>query len=474
MLIDLLASFEKDKRGVAAIVGFVFLFGILVIGLSIYQGAVVPQQNAEIEFNHNERVEGDIVTVRDTLHNVGSDDDLSSQNTPVTLGAQYPERWIAINPPAPTGTLSTTDTARTVEIEAEDGEQETFETRTLRYEPNYAAYDKAPNTVIEHTLVYNDFENTDLIVERETLFQDGEVTLPLIEGEFSKTDSGTVSVRTVASEKRPATDIFELSGDDEVNITLPTDVPDLWEDVDQERDDVSVDTEDSLVNITAEAGAVNLVSLQLDRNIESQLDQVAEETGPVVFSEAVDDGISDGGSGEYDSEGSQLSTDLWDEEGNMDAGDVDEDFSENTLIYTNQSADVSEFEVEAEEGVTVYTENDFETGDEFEIDNVDEGDAAVYTGGDFTGEELEIENINEGDLLMYTDGDFTVEELEIDNVDDGDVHFYVGGDFSVDDDVDVDNVAGDVILYDENQNYGDLEDEKDETRDVDEFPEIEF
>jgi len=263
-------SFKQDTRGVSSLIGFILLFGILIIGLSLYQSAIVPQQNAEIEFDHNERVQGDIITVRDGLNNVGANSELRSQNIPVTLGAQYPARWIAINPVAPTGTISTADAEKTVRFEAGGGE-ETFETRVVRYEPNYAEYVEPPNTVIEHTLIYNEFDQADLLVERETLFQSNGLTVPIIEGTLSKTSSGTVSVRTVADNKQPATEILDVDDDEEVTITLSTGVPEMWEKVATDREDVSVESENAQVEITAEAEDVHVAFVQLGDTVDIEI-----------------------------------------------------------------------------------------------------------------------------------------------------------------------------------------------------------
>lgn len=96
-------DFGGDDRGVSELIGAVFLFAFLIIGLSGYQVWVVPSQNAEVEWNHNLEVQDDMVDVRNTIlaSKISGDEGYAA----VQLGTEYPSRVIAVNPPNPTGTL---------------------------------------------------------------------------------------------------------------------------------------------------------------------------------------------------------------------------------------------------------------------------------------------------------------------------------------------------------------------------------
>ena len=53
-------SFRDDTREVSQVIGAVFIFGILVVAFSGYQAFVIPNQNAETEFNHYGDVKDDM------------------------------------------------------------------------------------------------------------------------------------------------------------------------------------------------------------------------------------------------------------------------------------------------------------------------------------------------------------------------------------------------------------------------------
>lgn len=225
---------KDDTRGVAPLIGVILLFGMLIIGLSMFQSSIVPQQNAEVEFNHNERVQGDMVEFRDTIVNVGSNPYDESTEASATLGTQYPFRVLTINPPPAFGTVSTESLEGNIIITNKSGtELANKSTNTIQYEPQYREYTSAPTTTIEHTLIYNSFSETNQNITRsgEHIFQNDRVVIPVLAGEFSETDVDRISVSLSAESP-------QIEGVSEnVTIRLPTAVPEIWiEEVDQRGD----------------------------------------------------------------------------------------------------------------------------------------------------------------------------------------------------------------------------------------------
>lgn len=94
-----------DDRGQSVQIGFVLIFGILIITLSIFQGAIVPNQNRTVEFNHYQEVRNDMTVLYTEVVSLGSSSRSGQVLTPVTLGTRYPARLIFINPPPAIGTL---------------------------------------------------------------------------------------------------------------------------------------------------------------------------------------------------------------------------------------------------------------------------------------------------------------------------------------------------------------------------------
>lgn len=230
-------SRRVDERAVTVQIGAVLMLAILVSALALYQVSAVPDQNQETEFTHSERVTGELVELRDTIRNAGSE--RLERGVPITLGAQYQTRTVAINPPAPSGRLSTSD-PRPVTIEnatVEEGDPDgtvqdiltnTSTTRLLTYEPRYNEY-RGPTTRIEHSLLYNEFDEANVTLEEQTTIDDDSVTLVFLEGNLSRSTTRTVSVDVETIGGPTGKSEFKSNGSGNVTITLPTDSPERWE-----------------------------------------------------------------------------------------------------------------------------------------------------------------------------------------------------------------------------------------------------
>ena len=241
-------SLGSDERAQSTLVGAILLFAILVIAFSSYQAFVVPNQNAEVEFNHNQDVQTDMQDLRNSLLDVRSvrfdENDVPevvSEHRPVRLrlGTQYPERLIALNPTAPSGTLETED--GTFEIRNADITSSQFsqynddlirshDTKLIAYEPSYTEYQNPPITRFEHSLSYNDFDSANISTSNQRLIRglnDDVIDVVLVEGDVSRSSSGSVTIdpETVdgPTERVP---IEQDNGPIELEFT--TNQPEIW------------------------------------------------------------------------------------------------------------------------------------------------------------------------------------------------------------------------------------------------------
>ena len=222
-----------DDRAVTVQIGAVLLLAILFAALALYQINVVPEQNAEVEFTHNERVTGELIELRDTMRNAESGGDTG---VPVTLGTQYETRTVAVNPQNPSGTIRTVDADSPIRIEnaaVADPTLETLladpiDTEFVQYQPHYNEYRGAPETKIEHTLLYNEFGDANVTVEQQRLVRDRQINLVVVDGNLSRTNSRTVSV-DVTTLGGPGRSTLESDGDN-ATITIPTESPERWVD----------------------------------------------------------------------------------------------------------------------------------------------------------------------------------------------------------------------------------------------------
>lgn len=219
-------SWGGDDRGQSVVIGAVILFGFLVIAMSTYQATVVPQQNSQAEFTHEQTVRNDLVGVRDAVVTTGTTGETIPAS--VKLGTRFPDRTLFVNPPPAVGRLETRDGGNvTLNVsradfsanvpepnETEDGwptaaaerfgENDTFgnyTTKTLVYTPQYRAYGGGPaNITLESSRVlarYDDGTTVNL-TQSPLLVSGDQVTLFLLKGNLSEAGVDDVTLEPTA------------------------------------------------------------------------------------------------------------------------------------------------------------------------------------------------------------------------------------------------------------------------------------
>ncbi|WP_226041748.1 hypothetical protein [Natrinema sp. DC36] len=213
-------SLRRDERAVTVQIGAVLMLAIVFAALVLYQVNVVPAENGAIESEHNQNVHDEMQELRNAIRNAGTTG--NSQSVSVTLGTQYPTRTFSMNPPDPSGTIETIRPESNVTI-VSGNETDEYETRFLVYEPNYNEYRNAPRTILEHSLLYNQFERANVSVGSQQLIGSERITLTLLDGSLQERSSGTVSV-PVESLDPVRTTTLEAGS----RITVPTESPERW------------------------------------------------------------------------------------------------------------------------------------------------------------------------------------------------------------------------------------------------------
>jgi len=192
--------FITDERAVSAVIGFILLFGLLTLTLAMYQVQVVPQQNAQAEYQHNQEVTDDMVALRNSISTAGQADRATFAR--VNLGLTYQTRLASINPPPATGTLRTSESYN-ITISNRTEEYDTnVSTRFIEYEPRY-------NEISTGSIWY---ENSVLYVD-ERDERDGQPVQILEDQHLVTNQSDTVRVTAVQNE-------FEESGTDRISVEL--------------------------------------------------------------------------------------------------------------------------------------------------------------------------------------------------------------------------------------------------------------
>ncbi|WP_323190564.1 invasin domain 3-containing protein [Halostella sp. PRR32] len=226
-------QFGDDERAAAIQVGATLLFGMLIISMALYQATVVPDQNKGIEFNHNQKVQGQMQDLRNAVVSVPGGGNGGSVT--LDLGTTYPSRTLFLNPGPPSGSLRTVGTneenvnvsvahAVATDGEVEDfwsGDARNYTTGALVYEPRYHEYQNPPTTVYEHSLLYNKFRDANLTVSDQTIVNDRQITLVTLDGNLSENGMGSASV-TARSVSASTNTVAVEADSDPINITVPT------------------------------------------------------------------------------------------------------------------------------------------------------------------------------------------------------------------------------------------------------------
>ncbi|WP_299237119.1 hypothetical protein [Natronomonas sp.] len=286
-------GFRSDERAQSTLVGAILLFAILIIAFSSYQAFVVPNQNAEVEFNHNGDVQTDMQELRNSLLDVRSVERFGKgeytvisehRSVRIRLGTQYPARLIALNPPAPSGELRTEESQSEFRIENagvntskidsefhEDPEKllgtdpaADMSTNFLIYNPVYTEYQTPPTTVLEHSFMYNEFQNARIPVTQQTVIRPNatRINIVLLEGNLSRSGSQAISIDPQTLDGPTDTVPINRSGTDPITVQIPTRSPTAWNSTIQSLDGVDFETppdpDDDDIRVTLANDSYNL------------------------------------------------------------------------------------------------------------------------------------------------------------------------------------------------------------------------
>ena len=241
-------GFREDKRAVSALVGAILLLAILIIALSSYQAFIVPNQNAETEFDHNQQVEDEMVELRNALLEARLDS--RERATSVKLGTRYQSRTLAVNPPPATGTLQSTPQANFSVIDDDDNEVLNLTgNQFIEYTPSYSEYRDAGTIRYENSLVYHDFADANVALSSQRLVRNGDILLLPNEPEIDEQGVDRVTYEPTRSNLR-----FKEITDPTIEIPTELDEDD-WEELLENELDVIKDGTDG---ITVEDGILEV------------------------------------------------------------------------------------------------------------------------------------------------------------------------------------------------------------------------
>jgi len=405
-------TFWGDDRAQSLQVGAVLLLGIFVIVLATFQATVIPDQNAETEFDHSQAVQSDMQDLRNGILRSASSGTV--RPTRVALGTDYENRLLFINPPPATGRLRTVDqvdgqtmnitlSTASGEVSLTDSEYENardywtnastsgeFNTSHVVYTSDYSEYAGEPTTVADNTLLYNIFgdgpNQANRTITGQTLVRGGTIDLLTLRGSLSKSGSGTVTVPVVPVSESSRTVGVKSEDDDPLYLNFTSQLPaSVWNRTDLLGEQPSVE------KVTSEPipdTGYHRISVQFDTGRSYQLRSSAVGVGSVSENESttkaaylvvVDDyrTVGEGETGE-------LTVEVRDRFNNPVSGEEVNVDTDGTFIRVDDGSSV-EVETNSEGRVTVeYAENQVTDDGEAGWLDVGIGDA-TYEHKNFTG-----------------------------------------------------------------------------------------
>ncbi|MUV87750.1 hypothetical protein GJ631_14620 [Natronomonas sp. CBA1123] len=213
-----------NNRAVSEVLGAILLFGIVVLALGSYQAFVVPQQNAEIESNHDAQVSNEFAEIQPAISNAAASG--RTRTTSVTLGTRYPVRAAALNPPTVSGQLSTGASGdlrveHDSRIDACALTDDRPNTTSIRYNANYNELDNTGAMVYENGVTYRETDGGILQRTDQQLVDGSTIRLyPLVAEQFSTGSSSSEQLRFVPGET--GVRIVDVDSGEELDITFPS------------------------------------------------------------------------------------------------------------------------------------------------------------------------------------------------------------------------------------------------------------
>jgi hypothetical protein len=229
-------SLADDRRGVTELLGLILAFTLVVSLVVLMQVSAVPTWNKAVEYEHSQRVQQDFddfgaATTRVAATGVG-------ETVALERGVDYPSRFVFINPPPASGTLSASgsgsvsfsnlafaeDNAQDYWTNAPVGDRPDLTAKALVYDPGYHEYRDAGTVVYEAGVQYRSFA-TASIADRVTLVDGNRISLVLLDADLatSGVDPATLDLMPVSAPARPVT-VSNVSGGD-VSIEIPSGLP---------------------------------------------------------------------------------------------------------------------------------------------------------------------------------------------------------------------------------------------------------
>jgi hypothetical protein len=221
---------DAADRGVSELLGAILLFGLVVAVMVLLQANAVPNQNERVEFDHNQRVQADVLELSSAVEDVAATG--RDRSSVIEMAPEYPNRFLLLNPGTAAGRLSTREAGFTVGNAVAagetgdywDGSARTFDAQALEYVPNYNVYRNAPTTTLAHGTVADRFPDGSLTAIGGGPFVEGRrISLVALDGQRGESSGGALSVELVPLSTETETVTVTGDGGDPLVVRLESD-----------------------------------------------------------------------------------------------------------------------------------------------------------------------------------------------------------------------------------------------------------
>lgn len=229
---------QGANRAQSTVVGFVLIFGILILALASFQTGVIPDANSQIEYQSYLDSSDDLTQIQTDVSRAASG---SRVATNVELGTTYPPRVFFINPPPPAGQLETTTprnltlgNVSAVNPETADfwnGTEQNYSFTSLRFTPRYNEINSEP-VVANGILTSRDATARSIPLTAQAAIQGTRISLPITQGTVSESGLGVTVISDPVSQSQHTVSVTaDQTPGDNITLTIPTQIDAAtWED----------------------------------------------------------------------------------------------------------------------------------------------------------------------------------------------------------------------------------------------------
>jgi len=187
------------------VIGAILILTFLSLTYATAIGVLPPEIQQNAEFEHSRELLTDMEGLAADIQETSETG--RTHRSVVELGTQYPSYVIFPQPPGPAGNLFLSQDTYQVEIRNAaavdsdiqayvDGSTIQFETRTLRFHPNYNQYRRAPQTVITPAGLVNEYDDREETTTSSSLVAGRAIHLTSYRGDIDQIGTSAVTVES--------------------------------------------------------------------------------------------------------------------------------------------------------------------------------------------------------------------------------------------------------------------------------------